>query len=355
MAHSHASSRQSQLPWRLGAQSQFHINTREPLELKPKSIYCVEVMKRWGKLPAILVLGVVLLLVGLGVSTWQMYRFRLSEYATFREKSTRLTGVFARAVGGRIARGQLDAIESMAEITLAGSGQYVWIQFRDQVLLDKRTDEPTIQSLSIALHQSLREVEIESELRNGGLDVTYPFSLPGQSGTVAGIVRIGFSDRAARGIVSRHRAVVLGAMVGSWLLVMLAVAFLSVIRPRNQRRSEEQQLTEPAGLIEAGSMRIDTDRSEVRLGGQLIELTPKMFDLLAFLARSPGKTYSDDELLEALWEDSAYAASNDVKQCIYMLRRRLKAGHPDPKRIIVNVKGFGYKLVPPDEPVLNSD
>ena len=341
------------MPTCIGTLSQFHINTREPLELKPKSIYCDEVMRRRGYLPGILVLGITLLILGLSISSWDVRRFRNAEYATFREKNTQLTGVFARAVGGRIARGQLDAIESMAAITLAGSGQYVWIQLRDQVLLDHRIDDPAIQALEFSLEISLKGSAIDSVLRPDGLDVSYPFSLPGQQGSTAGVVRIGFSDRAARSVVLRHQAVVYGSMAGSWLVVMAAAVLLSHFLTRRSHRESEQRMTEPGGLIEAGALRIDTDSSEVRIGGRQIELPPKMFDLLAFLARTPGKTYSDDELLAALWKDSSYAASNDVKQCIYMLRRRLKAGHPNPKAIIVNVKGFGYKLVPPDEPALN--
>jgi len=107
--------------------------------------------------------------------------------------------------------------------------------------------------------------------------------------------------------------------------------------------------------IVCGALVIDTDTCIARLNDCLIELTPKMFELLVFLARQPKKTFSDAELLDALWSDAPYAASGDVKQCIYMLRRRLGAAHPDPKQIIVNVKGFGYTLHPPDEATLNQD
>ncbi len=323
--------------------------------MKPKAIYCDEVMKRWGNLPAVLVLGATLLIVGLAVSTWSVRRFHAAEYATFREKSTRLTGVFARAAGGWISKGQLDVLESMADVTLAGSGQYVWVAFGDRVLLDKRMDDPEIQELVLPLETNLAEATIESAFRDAGLDVVYPFSIPGQPGSAAGIVRIGFSDLAARNVVRKHQVIIFGSFAGSWSAVMLLAAILCRLDARRRRSQDEYSMTVPSGVIEAGALRIDTDTCEVRLGERLIDLTPKMFDLLAFLAREPGKTHSDEALLEALWSDSAYAASNDVKQCVYMLRKRLKAGHPAPKNIVVNVKGFGYKLVPPDESVLKPD
>ena len=109
------------------------------------------------------------------------------------------------------------------------------------------------------------------------------------------------------------------------------------------------------GIIRCGLLEIDTGTSVVRLCENDIELTPKMFELLTFLARNQGKTFSDSDLVAALWAEAPYAASGDVKQCIYMLRRRLSVAGADPKRIIVNVKGFGYKLEAPTEEILRSD
>ena len=49
-------------------------------------------------------------------------------------------------------------------------------------------------------------------------------------------------------------------------------------------------------------------------------------------------------MLEALWSDSPYADSNDIRQCIYQLRRRLDAVLPKAGRCIANVRGFGYRF-----------
>ncbi|MBU1050488.1 helix-turn-helix domain-containing protein, partial [Candidatus Bipolaricaulota bacterium] len=56
---------------------------------------------------------------------------------------------------------------------------------------------------------------------------------------------------------------------------------------------------------------------------------------------------SDQDILDAVWPDSTYAASPDVKQHVYLLRQKLAVAHADPKSVIVNEKGFGYRLEPP--------
>lgn len=96
--------------------------------------------------------------------------------------------------------------------------------------------------------------------------------------------------------------------------------------------------------IQLGSLQIDDERKEVRLHGQTIELSPKEYDLLKLLASRPGKVFSHREIIEAIWQDNPYASSEDVKKYIYLLRNKIEKDVEDPK-IILTVRGFGYKLV----------
>ena len=82
------------------------------------------------------------------------------------------------------------------------------------------------------------------------------------------------------------------------------------------------------------------------MNGVVLDLTPKLYDLLVAFVRNSGSILSDGDILDIVWPDSTYAASPDVKQHIYLLRRKLEDAHPDPKCVIVNVKGFGYRLDP---------
>jgi hypothetical protein len=247
---------------------QFYINTREPLELEPKSTYCFGVMKRWGYLRAVLVLGTLLLAVGLATSIFQVRRFREFEYAKFRDKSIQLTGVFARAAGAWIARGQLAVVQSMADLTLAGSGQYVWIQFEDEVLLDRRIDDPAVSALDLSTESGLEETTIASSFRDGGLDIVYPLNLPAQAKVVAGAVRIGFLDSAAARVVRRQSILVFSLTVGSWIAVLLVAILLVRALALRRRLAREVRVTEPGGVIRVGDLSIDTDSYSACLGAR---------------------------------------------------------------------------------------
>lgn len=96
-------------------------------------------------------------------------------------------------------------------------------------------------------------------------------------------------------------------------------------------------------LLKVGPLEIDDHRKTVRLHGQVIELSPKEYQLLKLLASEPGRVFSDEEILRKVWPEGSLASSMDVKRYIHLLRRKLE---PDPKtpKLILTVKGFGYKL-----------
>lgn len=343
------------MPTHTRLRHQFYINTRKTLELGGKSIYCVGVMKRRLDLRTILILGTGLMIFGAMVARWETERYREDEYAKFSNQSIQLAWVFSRGAGAWLVRGNDTALEFATNLMLAGSGEYVRITLSDEVILDERMDDPEIEALDLLIDpKSYIDLGAQSALTNSRLDVVVPMELSGQGNEKAGVVQIGFSDTYARAQVRSHRILIFGSAAGSWLILMMITVFVARSLSMKYRLSAAQSLEVQAdGIIHCGALEIDTETCAVQLFHKNIELTPKMFELLAFLARNDGKTFSDDELLASLWEDAPYAASGDVKQCIYMLRHRLSVAHPDPKRIIVNVKGFGYKLEPPTEASLN--
>lgn len=94
-----------------------------------------------------------------------------------------------------------------------------------------------------------------------------------------------------------------------------------------------------------GEVVIDVAAKRVRVRGEPVELSPKEFELLSLLAESPGRVYANDEILQRVWPDNALAGAQDVKQYIYFLRQKLEENPKSPK-LIVTVRGFGYKLDP---------
>ena len=89
---------------------------------------------------------------------------------------------------------------------------------------------------------------------------------------------------------------------------------------------------------------IDDARKEVRLGERSVTLSPKEYQLLRLLHSSPGRVFSSDEILKALWRRPlSYATRQDVQKYVYLLRKKLEE-NPKAPELIKTVRGFGYRL-----------
>lgn len=111
-------------------------------------------------------------------------------------------------------------------------------------------------------------------------------------------------------------------------------------RVRAVLRRMEGQMPE---VIRAGPLTLDLAAREISLYGKPIELTPTEFDLLAFLARHPGRAFTRRELLEAIQERSYASLPRTIDSHIKNLRHKIE---PDPEKptFILTVHGIGYKF-----------
>ncbi len=91
---------------------------------------------------------------------------------------------------------------------------------------------------------------------------------------------------------------------------------------------------------------IDLSAREVTLGERLVELTPKEFDLLAFLAGSPRQVFSADQLLRQVWRsDPEWQSTTTVREHVHRIRRKLCLEQSSP-RWLMTVRGGGYRFDP---------
>jgi DNA-binding response OmpR family regulator len=97
------------------------------------------------------------------------------------------------------------------------------------------------------------------------------------------------------------------------------------------------------GVIEAGALRIDTGGRRVFLSGEEVRLTRTEFDLLAELAARRGEALPHETLLEKVWGPEYRGENHYLKVYIGRLRDKLEADASQP-RLIVNVRGVGYRL-----------
>ncbi|MBN1369927.1 MAG: response regulator transcription factor [Dehalococcoidaceae bacterium] len=96
-------------------------------------------------------------------------------------------------------------------------------------------------------------------------------------------------------------------------------------------------------FITSSGIQIDTNRHRVSCDGQILELGPKEFDLLALLVSNPGRVFSRDYLLQRIWGYDYAGNTRTVDVHIRWLREKIENNPAEPSRIIT-VRGVGYKF-----------
>jgi DNA-binding response OmpR family regulator len=92
-----------------------------------------------------------------------------------------------------------------------------------------------------------------------------------------------------------------------------------------------------------GELRIDFDKRQVSIDDAPVRLTYVEFEILAALARNPGRVYSRATLLERVWGDSAYRDPRTVDVHIRHLREKLEQ-EPKAPELVQTVRGVGYRF-----------
>jgi DNA-binding response OmpR family regulator len=96
-------------------------------------------------------------------------------------------------------------------------------------------------------------------------------------------------------------------------------------------------------VISADSLRIDLGRRQVEIEGHQVALTYVEFELLRTLASNPGRVYTRQMLLEALWGGSAYREPRTIDVHVRHLREKLERDPREPEYIFT-VRGVGYRF-----------
>ena len=114
-------------------------------------------------------------------------------------------------------------------------------------------------------------------------------------------------------------------------------------RIRAMMRRVEIQASTPDTSIRFGNVEIDTSHHSVTKAGETLNLTPKEFDLLAFLASNKGLVFTRDQLLEKVWGYDYSGDTRTVDVHVRWLREKIE-DNPDVPRNLITVRGVGYKL-----------
>jgi two-component system KDP operon response regulator KdpE len=113
------------------------------------------------------------------------------------------------------------------------------------------------------------------------------------------------------------------------------------------RASLRQRLPSEADrqTVEVGQIAIDLLARTVRRDGSEVHVTPKEWDLLAELAKHPGRVLTHEALLRSVWGPAQIGQTEYLRVAIRSLRQKLEL-EPSQPQLIVNEPGVGYRLMP---------
>ncbi len=110
------------------------------------------------------------------------------------------------------------------------------------------------------------------------------------------------------------------------------------------RRGQPQTPDERERVFQNGELIINFAQREVRVGGDLVKLTPTEYNLLYQLASNPGKPMSHRDLLTKVWGQEYVDANDYLKVHMQHLRRKLN-DNPDDPHVIATERGVGYRFI----------
>ena len=96
-------------------------------------------------------------------------------------------------------------------------------------------------------------------------------------------------------------------------------------------------------VFQIGGLRVDDDRKEVTVDGEVVKLTPMEYRILLLLVQNPGKVFSIGQIYERIWTEEAVSGDNTVAVHIRHIREKIEINPKDPRYLKV-VWGVGYKI-----------
>lgn len=126
-------------------------------------------------------------------------------------------------------------------------------------------------------------------------------------------------------------------------LIARVKAMLRRVRIIREEVSASQGEGSDRLLYQFDNLRIDVGRREVQLSENLVNLKPKEYELLYYLAKHKGQVLSRDQILESVWGWDYVGDSRTVDVHIRWLREKIELDPAKPERIIT-VRGAGYRF-----------
>ena len=102
-------------------------------------------------------------------------------------------------------------------------------------------------------------------------------------------------------------------------------------------------------ILKFETIEIDAGAMQLRVSGDLVTTTATEFRLLDYLARHPGRVFSRDHLLDAVWGDARFVTPRSVDVYVRRIREKIEAD-PEVPRYLKTMRGAGYRFEIPKTP-----
>jgi len=99
-------------------------------------------------------------------------------------------------------------------------------------------------------------------------------------------------------------------------------------------------------LLKAGDIEVDTGAMVLTVRGRKVATTATEFRLLDYLARHPGRVFTRDQLLDAVWRDTQFVTPRSVDVYVRRIREKIERD-PESPRMLKTVRGAGYRFEAP--------
>ena len=110
-----------------------------------------------------------------------------------------------------------------------------------------------------------------------------------------------------------------------------------------RRREMDVGPPDEGKCISVGDLTLNLEARTAHVSGKVLDLRPKEYDLLAFLAGHPGRAYTRNELLDEVWGTEYFGDPRTVDVHIRWLREKIER-KPGSPRHIITIRGTGYRF-----------
>ena len=117
---------------------------------------------------------------------------------------------------------------------------------------------------------------------------------------------------------------------------------ISNVKNESQTETEKAEVKKE-NVIKVNELELDLDRFEVKVRGEIIDLTLREFEVLKFLAAQPGQVITRETLLEKVWGYEYYGDIRTVDVTVRRIREKIEKDTSNPK-ILITKRGVGYYI-----------